>query len=189
MQSSCPIAFASKTLTDIETCHVNIEWECLSVCFSLEKFQTYIYGRHVMVQNDHKKLEMIPAKVYPCSPPHFSRCFCTCRSMTILSNISLARKMVLANCLSHFPSHSNFFPIPTVQNIQHVQLSNAELDIIQGSMEHDLVYSTVYHLTLKRLVWAQAASPLGSQTLLGNLGRTVHWCWPTPQGDKGMHCP
>ena len=38
LQSGHPIAFASKTLTDVETCYMNIECEFLSVCFSLEKF-------------------------------------------------------------------------------------------------------------------------------------------------------
>ena len=64
-----PIAFASKTLTDIETHYVNIECECLSVCFSLEKFHTYIYGRHVIVENDHKPAGNDTAKAYPCGSP------------------------------------------------------------------------------------------------------------------------
>ena len=55
--------------------------------------------------------------------------------------------MVLADRLSHFPSNTNCFPIPLVQNIQHVQLSTADLDIMQGSVECDPVYSTIYHLT------------------------------------------
>ena len=50
---------ASKTLTDVETNYANIEQECLSVCFGLGRFHTYIYGRHVTVQNDQKLLEMI----------------------------------------------------------------------------------------------------------------------------------
>ena len=75
IQSGCPIAFASKTLTDNETCYVNIEGKCLSVCFSLEKFHTYIYGRHVMVQYDHKPMEMIlqnPIHATPPAPVHAS---------------------------------------------------------------------------------------------------------------------
>ena len=62
LQSSCPISFASKTLTDVETCYANIEHECLSVCFGQEKFHTYIYGRYVMVENDHRLLEKIQQK-------------------------------------------------------------------------------------------------------------------------------
>ena len=42
IQSRQPIAFISKTLTDVETCYANIERECLSVCFGLEKFHTYL---------------------------------------------------------------------------------------------------------------------------------------------------
>ena len=43
--------------------------------------------------------------------------------------------MVLANQLSSFPSPKESIPIPTAQNIQHVQLSNAKLDVIQGFVE------------------------------------------------------
>ena len=57
--------------------------------------------------------------------------------------------MVLADCLSCFPSPKILLPIPLAHNIQHVQLSKAELDIILGSVERDPVYSTVSHLTLK----------------------------------------
>ena len=62
IQSSHPIAFAGKTLTDVETHSANIEHECLSVCFDLETFHSYVYGRHVMVWNDYKPLEMIQQK-------------------------------------------------------------------------------------------------------------------------------
>ena len=44
LQDGRPIAFASKTFTDIETRYINIEHKWLSVCFGLEKFHTYIYG-------------------------------------------------------------------------------------------------------------------------------------------------
>ena len=52
--------------------------------------------------------------------------------------------MVLANHLSHFLSHYNYLPIPIAHNVQHVQLSNAELDIIWGSVECNPVYCTIY---------------------------------------------
>ena len=92
IQSGYPIAFASKIFTDVETHCANIEQECLSVCFGLKKFHTYIYGRHVMVQNDHKPLEMIQQKPIHVAPPEVNRCFWTCRSLITLYSISLARK-------------------------------------------------------------------------------------------------
>ena len=44
LQNNRPIAFASKTLTDVETKYANIKCKSLSVVFGLEKFHTYIYG-------------------------------------------------------------------------------------------------------------------------------------------------
>ena len=68
LQGGWPIAFASKTLTDVDSYYANIERECLSVCFGLEKFHTYIYGRHVLIENDHKLLEMIQHKPIHVAP-------------------------------------------------------------------------------------------------------------------------
>ena len=85
IQSSHPIAFASKTLTDVETHYVNIEHECQPVQFSLETFHTYNYGRHVMVQNDHKPLEMIqqkPINVFPPQPQHMLLHIQKCKPIT-----------------------------------------------------------------------------------------------------------
>ena len=69
IQKSRPIAFASKTLTNMETRYANIERECLLVVFGLEKCHTYVYGRHIIVQNDHKPLEMIQRKPIQAAPP------------------------------------------------------------------------------------------------------------------------
>ena len=149
IQSSCPIAFVSKTLTDVETCYVNTEWMCLSVCFILEKFHTYIYGRHVMVQNDHKPLEMIQQKPIHVAPPRLQWMLLHMQKYDYTIQYKPGKEMVLANCLSHFPSYSNSLPIPIAQNAQYVQLSNTELDIIWGSMDCGPVYSTIYHLTLR----------------------------------------
>ena len=44
----------------------------MSVCWYAlvwEKFHTYIYGRHITVQNDHKLLEMIQQKPIHTAPP------------------------------------------------------------------------------------------------------------------------
>ena len=111
IHSSCPIAFASKTLTDIETQYANIEQECLSVCFSLEKFNTYIYGWHVMVQN-HKPLEMIQQKPIHATPPRLQQMLLHMQKYDYTIQYKPGKEMVLANHLSCFPSHSNSLPIP-----------------------------------------------------------------------------
>ena len=69
LQDGRPIAFVSKTLTDMETGYTNIEHTCLSVCFWLEKIHTYIIGRYITVHNDHKPLKMIQKKNIHTAPP------------------------------------------------------------------------------------------------------------------------
>ena len=73
LQNNRPIAFASETLTNVETRYANIEHECLSVVFGLEKFHTFIYARHITVYIDHKPLEMITKKQIHAVPPRLQR--------------------------------------------------------------------------------------------------------------------
>ena len=71
VQNDQPITFASKILTGVGICYANIEWECLSVCFCLEKFHAYINSGHITIQNDHKLQEMMQHKPIHAAPsPH-----------------------------------------------------------------------------------------------------------------------
>ena len=82
LQGGRPIAFASNTLTDVETRYTNIEHKCLSVWFGSEKFHIYIYGRHTTVHNDHISLGMIQKKT-PFTLYHltYRECYCTYKNM------------------------------------------------------------------------------------------------------------
>ena len=83
MQCGHPITFASKMFIDVKNllCK-HRERECLSVCFSLKTFHTYLYGRHVTIQNDHKPLVMIQQKPIHAAPPDFNACSFTCKNTT-----------------------------------------------------------------------------------------------------------
>lgn len=59
MQSGHPVAYASRSLTTTEQNYAQIEKEMLAIVFGLERFDRYAYGRHVVVESDHKPLEII----------------------------------------------------------------------------------------------------------------------------------
>ena len=51
-----PVAYASRTLSDMEKRYAQIEKEALATTWACEKFSTYILGRPFLVETDHKPL-------------------------------------------------------------------------------------------------------------------------------------
>ena len=51
-----PIAFASKSLTDMETRYANIERELLAIVFACQRFSTYLLGRSFIAESDPNHL-------------------------------------------------------------------------------------------------------------------------------------
>jgi len=57
-----PVAYASRTLNEVEKRYAHFEREALAVLFGLQKMHTYVYGRHTTVATDHKPLLSIFTK-------------------------------------------------------------------------------------------------------------------------------
>lgn len=62
MQKGRPVAYASAALTACQSRYSQIEKEMLAIVFGCKKFHTYLYGRSVDVESDHKPLESIFTK-------------------------------------------------------------------------------------------------------------------------------
>jgi hypothetical protein len=59
IQDSHVVSYASRSLNSAEKQYAQIEKEMLAISFACDKFHTFIYGRMVVVQSDHKPLESI----------------------------------------------------------------------------------------------------------------------------------
>ena len=73
MQDGQPVAYASRSLTDTEVNYAHIEKELLAIVYGMEKFETYVYGRKVLVESDHKPLETIFKKSLLSAPKRLQR--------------------------------------------------------------------------------------------------------------------
>jgi hypothetical protein len=62
LQNNLPVIYASRALTETEKNYAQIEKELLSIVFACQKFHQYIYGKKIIVENDHKPLESILKK-------------------------------------------------------------------------------------------------------------------------------
>lgn len=63
----CPIAYASRTMTETEQRYPQIDKEALSIVWAVNKYFTYLYARHFTLVTDHKPLTQIlhPEKSLP----------------------------------------------------------------------------------------------------------------------------
>ena len=134
IQNGYPITFASKMLTDMLKAHyANIERECLSVCFGLKKFHTYLYSRHVTIQNDHKLLEMIQQKPIHAVSPHLQCMLFHMQKYDYTIQYKPCKEMVRSWSPKLLPLPQRI-PPHTHSTKHPAQLSTAKLDATQGSI-------------------------------------------------------
>ena len=55
----CPVAYASRTLTDVKRLYSQTEKEALVDVWACEQFHIYLYGKQFTLYTDHKPLEII----------------------------------------------------------------------------------------------------------------------------------
>ena len=73
LQEGHPIMSVSRSLTKAEKNDVALELECLAIVFACQKFHHYIYGKHKLVETDHKPLEVITKKSILAAPRRLQR--------------------------------------------------------------------------------------------------------------------
>ena len=73
MQKGQPVQYASRALTQTEQNYAQIEKEMLAISFGLDRFEKYVYGRHIVVETDHLPLVTIHKKSLLSLPKRLQR--------------------------------------------------------------------------------------------------------------------
>jgi hypothetical protein len=103
LQDGYPVAYASRSLTETESRYAQIEKELLAVQFSLDRFHQYVYGKEVIVESDHKPLEMIAKKSLALAPPRLQRLLLRIQKYNYTIVYKSAKEMALPDMLSRAP--------------------------------------------------------------------------------------
>ena len=101
MQNGQPVAYASRALTPAETRYAQIEKELLAIVFACDRFDSYVYGRHLVnVETDHKPLEPIFVKPLASAPQRLQRMLMRLQKYSLQDKYKKGTEMWLADTLS-----------------------------------------------------------------------------------------
>ena len=104
LQNNQPVAFASTTLTEIQTRYCQIEKETLAIVFGLESFRQYVYGNCVTVETDHKPLLGLLEKPIASSTSRIQRMRLQLMRFEFRLVYKPGKELYIADTLSRAPS-------------------------------------------------------------------------------------
>ena len=136
LQDGQPVAYASKSLTDVEQRYANIEREMLAVVFGTERFRTYVYGRDFIVESDHKPLEDIFRKSLAQTPARLQRMLLRLQGYDMTIRYRPGSEMMLPDTLSR----TRALPDSEIEldvAISHLNVSLSRQDIWRQATQSD----------------------------------------------------
>ena len=86
--------------------YAQIEKELLAIVFACEKFENYIYGKHTVIQSDHKPLEAIFRKQISATSLRLQRMLPRLLKYQIEVQYVPGKEMLIADALSRVFLHS-----------------------------------------------------------------------------------
>ena len=141
IQDNKVIAYAAKSLTDVEKRYANNERELLACVFGAERFHTYLFGAPFVIESDHQSLEMITKKSLSAAPARLQRMLLRLQRYDYSIRYRPGKEMVLADGLSRLPTSIDSPEIPLNVQVCFVQFSNKKLEEIKEATREDTVCS------------------------------------------------
>ncbi|XP_077972709.1 uncharacterized protein LOC144427401 [Styela clava] len=144
------VAMGSRALTDAESRYSNIERECLAVAYGLEKFEYYLYGRHVIVETDHSPLEQIFKKNIVDAPARLQRLLLKCLKFDVTIKYKQGIKIPVADALSRVIENEK--EKNSEQYKIHFMASEAppiNLEVIKQATDEDMVCNKLKKIIYK----------------------------------------
>ena len=136
------ITYASRSMAETETNYVQIEREMLAIVFAVERFGQYVYSRPVLVQADHRPLEVIYKKSLTSAPKRLQRMLLRLQTFDLTVTYKKGSEMVLADTLSRAYGSSTSSgeteqDAEAVYIIQYLPVSEETQTAIQNATESD----------------------------------------------------
>ena len=148
--SERPISFASRTLAPAEKQYSQLEKEALSVAWGVKKFHSYLFGRHFVINNDHKPLEGLLREDKPVRPMgsgRIQRWALALSAYVYTFKYKSGEKMGNADAISRLPlSHEPAdvpMPADVVCLLEFIDPSPIDVGMIKHWTDKDAILSRV----------------------------------------------
>ena len=181
-----PIAFASKSLTDMETRYANIERELLAIVFACQRFSTYLLGRRFIAESDHKPLEMIAMKNLANAPPHLQRMLLELQRYDVTIKYRPGKEMQLADALSCCPARDSQ-EIKLDMRVDYHCLYEAKDQETEGQHSKGPHPGNGVSAHTTRLAASKKTHTMFSEEILGLQRRTINRRWNAPERTEVNH--
>ena len=169
LQEGKPVEYASRALSDTEKSYSQIEKELLAILFGLERFHTYVYGRRITVETDHKPLITIVKKALTSAPKRLQRMLL--RILTYDFNLIYkpGTQVIIADTLSraYLPSCSEaidfnaelaFVTDNDIENDMRMIASEQTISLLRDAARNDSNYNLLRNQVL--LGWPEKLDSL-----------------------------
>ena len=142
LQDNKPCAYASRSMTNSQTKYAQIEKELLAICFGIEKFSQYVFGKKFKVETDHKPLVPIFNKNLNECPIRLQRMLLSLQRYDCEVVYKPGKHLVIADTLSRANLDIEYKDKMDIESqvwlvIQKIDISDARLEELQRETEAD----------------------------------------------------
>ena len=181
-----PIAFASKSLTDVETRYANIERELLAIVFACQCFSTYLLGRSFVAESSHKPLKMIAMKNLANAPPCLQRMLLELQRYDVTIKYRPGKEMQLADTLSRCPVRASQ-EIKLDMRVDYIAFTKPWIEKVKDSIAERPHPSDGVSTHTTRLAASKKTRTTFSEEILGLQRQTINRRWNAPERTEVNH--
>lgn len=164
LQDQAPVAYASKSLTETQQGYAQIEKKMLAIVFGCQRFHQYLYGKHFIVETDHKPLETIFKKPLNQCPLRLQRLRISLQFYNFTVKYKPGTQMYFADALSR------------------ASYNDTNFDVIESELEAQINLINYASISPKKFVTLKQETLLDLE--LQELLKTIKEGWPNEKDNS-----
>lgn len=147
LQDNKPCAYASRAMTENQCRYAQIEKELLAICFGLNKFYQYTFGRKTTIETDHKPLIPIFKKPLYSTPARLQRMLLSIQKFDIQVIYKPGKELIIADALSRININKQATELELEEQIcvvnSNIQITDRRRQQLVDASENDEILKTI----------------------------------------------